>query len=132
MDVKLLMDTFGVPAVGQVVKYADIAAVLRVDVRSNRWRTVTWQWRKQLEADPHNILLQAEDGCQFRVMNPSQRIYSALSTQRNGFKQIFRGSSIAARTEASDLTEEERRKRDHALGVPAKLRLAQLTAPKDI
>jgi hypothetical protein len=47
-------------------------------------------------------------------------------------RKIYKSSAVAATTDASKLTEEQRRIRDHLRDIPAKLRLAELTAPKQI
>lgn len=130
-EVKMLMDKFGTPNVGEEIQYSEIAVAIMCDVRSSRWKSVTDAWRRCLERDPHNVVLICQDKRKFVVASNSDRIYLARKKQKSGAKAIMRGSNLAVRTNNDGLSDEERKMKDHATMLTAKLRLAELTAPKD-
>jgi hypothetical protein len=130
-DVKELIDRIGIPSVGDTIAYDLVEEIIGSPYDSNRWTSVTQAWRKKLIDDPYNIYLIA-DKPNFRVATNSERVNVARGKQRTGARAIARGAVLAQRTDKTGLSEEEKKQRDYSIGVVARLRLAELTAPKDV
>jgi hypothetical protein len=122
-DVEKLIATLGIPTVGAVISYKDIADVLALDFSESRFRTVTNAWRGQLYRQ-HNLLLDAVARVGFKVLDGSQRITFSSKRFKRGLKGIRRAGDVASKTAVAGLTPDELKARDHVASVATSLQLA--------
>lgn len=127
MDVRALLEQFGVPTEGQIIAYEQVAEVIRCRPRSGRFKSVTDRWRNRLKRE-HNIYLRAKDG-QFTVLDPSARVDLGSSYLRRAGRTLRRGHVVVESTDRNRLTKEERAQADHILMTTASaLQAARLQA----
>lgn len=129
-DVQRLIDTFGVPAEGDIITWQAIEEVIKCRRRSNRFGTVVAAWRNKLEAE-HARWLRTERGVGLVGANPSERIAEATGWTRQGTRKIARAGALAAATPAHRLTAEEQRVRTHYLLAAPVVQAALVPQPKE-
>lgn len=115
IDVRALVEAFGVPADGDVIRYDAVADVIKCPVKSSRWKTVTDAWRRKLWK-LHNVVMRAGDG-QFAVMPPDARVDHGGDRLRRGFRQFSKAHSVVASTDLSGLSDEMRAQADHVKNI---------------
>jgi hypothetical protein len=125
-DVDKLFDKIGIPAVGTVIPYASVSAVIGCERDSSRFQSVVKAWRKRL-FNAHNLILDTVANTGFVVLGNSQRVAFSANRFKQGLRRIRRSASIAAKTDSAGLAPEEVRARDHIVGVGAKLQLVAAT-----
>lgn len=129
VDVRALHDTFGVPTEGQRIPYEDIAGVIGVEPRSNRWMTVVTAWRKRLIRE-HNVYLLARDGALIG-MAPEQRVDLGSGKLRTGVRMFRRAHDVVSGTDRTRLSSEQKAQADHVQMVSASvIQSARLSARK--
>ena len=69
-DVQLLLEKFPGLRVGDRVPYVDVQAVINVAPGSNRWRSITDQWRKRLR--DKSLVVECENGEAFYIATADQ------------------------------------------------------------
>lgn len=131
IDVRRLLEAFGIPAIGQLLTYDQISGALGLDRQSWRWHTVTGAWRKRLYRE-HNLVLSAIAKTGFKVEDSRGRVGVSASKYRGGLRRIAAASIMAARTDRAELTPEESAACDHIQNTGAALRLAAATAARQI
>lgn len=130
VDVRLLSDKFGVPAVGSLVEYAQIEEVLKIRRGSSRFQTVTRAWRDKLERD-HNLLTKAVPNKGFRIADPSERADMIGRKFKSHLRGIKKSGARAVLTPREGLSSDAVRTMDHVGNTAATLVLhAQLAARK--
>ncbi len=131
IDVDKLMDLFKRFKEGDIIPYTDVESVGSITRNTGRYGSVVSAWRRRLMREA-NALLIAVPNEGYRIAPPAERMtYSAAQTFQ-GRKRILRGSAVASATDPARLNEEHRKLRDHLQALPARLRLAELTAPKQL
>jgi len=130
-DVRKLVEIYGVPKVGDEFPYQQIADALGVPIKSYRFRTVTWAWRKLLDRQ-HNLIVGAVQARGFVVLDNQQRVTFSAVRFKRGLKAVRRGSCVASRTDTAGLTPEERRSRDHIVATGSMLQLAAATEARKL
>lgn len=130
-DVTKLLKTFGVPKVGDEFTYEHIAETIGVPIKSYRFRTVTWAWRKILDKQ-HNLIVGAVQARGFVVLDNKQRVTFSAVRFKRGLKAVRRGSCVASRTDTAGLTPEECRSRDHIVATGSMLQLAAATEARKL
>lgn len=117
IDVRALMETFGVPAVGTTMSYERVAEIIHVAPRSGRFKTVTDAWRRRLR-DDHNVYTSARDGA-FSVRTAPERVDHGAAKARGVVRAAAAAHNEVARTDRSQLTTEQRQQADHVQMVTA-------------
>lgn len=105
-EVELLNDKFGVPEPGTMITYGEVEETIGREHGSNRWRSVTGRWRRELQKC-HNIIMEAVPNEGFQALTPSGRVRHSESKIRSGTRSIRRGLIVASRTDTRELGEEE-------------------------
>jgi hypothetical protein len=113
VDVRVLRDTYGVPAVGWSADYADVATLINVSERSHRFRTVTNRWRHQLRRE-HNVYIAAKDG-QFFALSSPERIDHGSAKLRTAVRSARQAHTVVGATDRSGLSDEQKARADHIL-----------------
>lgn len=122
--------------VGDTVPYADIEALIHVNRRSHRFRTVTTAWRRKHERATGDIVgCNIEHQC-FEVLDPSKRVGLAEGKLKTSARAARRSMRVASGTPNEGLTPEELAMRDHIVRRSGAMRIAYeaekrrlLTAP---
>jgi hypothetical protein len=128
-DVKRMIDKFGVPKEGTLIRYEQIEKVIGIEKATHRFRTVIHAWRKRMHAD-HNVVFIAVENQGLKAADPSERVTAASGKVRMGFRCIRRGSVIARTTDVVRLDATERRACEKLAEIDAKVLLAGVTAAK--
>ena len=121
-DVIRLVNAFGVPSETDPIRYEEAARVIGSPVRSNRFRTVTTAWRKQVKA-AHGVLVMARDGA-FRARKPGERISFGKSKTRSSVRAAGVALDAVMGADRSRLTDVERADADKVQRVASSLRFA--------
>lgn len=131
IEVKQLADKFGVPKTGQVVKYEEISAVIGCQRTDSRWQSVVTAWRKKLERES-NVIMKAIENIGFEALTASGRVEFSAKVFKQAIRRTGRAANIAAKTNRSELNEEQRKVCDHIQNTGASLRLAAAQASRQI
>lgn len=122
-DVEKLIAKIGIPEIGRLISYSEIAETISVEFGQSRFRTVSDAWRGQLYRQ-HNLVLEAVAKTGFRVLDGSQRITHSSKRFKRGLKGIRRAGDIASKTSVVGLSPDELKARDHVASVATSLQLA--------
>lgn len=98
-DVQLLMETWPSMNIGDRIDYSKVAEVLKIEIGSNRWKSITDQWRKRLRE--RGLVVECEAGNAFYVASANQisaATYGVLKTIGKRAKR-HRGKLAVARPE---------------------------------
>jgi len=114
-----------------LIPYDDIEQAIGFEKKSNRFRSVVTSWKKRLMREK-NIFLVCEPNIGYRLAPPDLRVEEAAQRVTYGRRLIMRASTLAATTDRARLSEDKLRLHDHLITLPARLRLAELTAPKEL
>lgn len=131
IDVDKLMELFKNYTEGDVIAYTDIVAIIGHGRNSHRYGSVVAQWRKRLMRE-ENALLISSMNVGYRIATAPERIEYSAGQVFSGKRRIMRGSAVAGSTDSAKLDAEGKKLREHILTLPARLRLAELTAPRAI
>lgn len=103
-DLRKLADAIGVPVVGQNISHQEVEDCLGHKRDSNRYRTVTTHWRRDLLRD-HDVDLEAVPGVGFRVMSAAERVSTGKKGVQQGTRKVLRSITRAdlVRTEDPQL-----------------------------
>lgn len=116
-DITRLLDKFGIPKSGDLIRYADIAATIGAEWKTTRFDAVVGDlhrgWRGQLMRD-HNIdTVRDPDAQAVRVLTAPERI----TVGESDFKATVRkGRRTAIRVQVipdEGLSDEQKKRRDH-------------------
>lgn len=130
-DVDRLRKAFGVPAIGQLIKYDEIESVLNLLRSTFRFQTVVSAWRKALYSE-NNCFTQAVLRVGIVVLNPDERIQTSRHGVRRAYRLTGRAVRLAEKTDVSEASPEAKANRIHILDLGARIRLAHATKPKEI
>lgn len=122
VDVRALREAFGVPAEGAPITYEQVADVIHVAPGTARFRTVTNAWRSGLWRE-YGLLVVCSMKT-FSVAPPPTRVDVATSKLRSSVKGLRKSGAIAAGTDTSRLTAEQRARHDHTAHVVSHLEAA--------
>jgi hypothetical protein len=129
IEVDQLMDIMSSYAETDVISYSQIEKVTGPRHQC-RAMTIIGAWKKRAMRE-RNILLVAEPRIGYRLADPTQRINYSGAMATAGRRRLMRSATIAAATAADRLDDEQRKTREHIMTIPVRLRLAELTAPKN-
>jgi hypothetical protein len=119
-EVKLLRSHFGLPVHGQVIAHEDCEAVLGLDRKSSRYKTVIHAWRSSLKRSD-NIEFIALPGEGFRVLFDDERVEVHISGVSRGIRKIDRSARALASVPRDALSDPVRAQADNAQVVLAKM-----------
>lgn len=89
MDVRRLNEAFPDLEEGDEISHSDIEALLELDHKSSRYRTVTSAWRRAMLND-HNIEIGAVAGAGFRCLTPGERVSGGIKGVKIGTRKQMR------------------------------------------
>lgn len=89
IDVRKLVDVFGVPDVGTEITHEQVEACIGLKRTQTRYRTVTLAWRGSLLRE-HNVDLSAERGTGFRALAPDERVSAGVVGVQSGVRKQMR------------------------------------------
>ena len=130
-DVKKLKYAFPELKPGDVIPYAKISSLIGVQRTDNRWRTVVSSWRRFLFTDLH-IQLVAQNSSEFVVADDSRKIAVSTGMVASANRKYRKAGILAQVTDSANLTDDERKAKDHIIRISAAMRLAAATAPKQL
>ena len=110
-EMKMLRERFGVPDPG-LIPYSEIEEVISEKTQSNRFRTVTDRWRRELERE-HNVITEAEASEGIRVLTAAERVDFSARHLRSITRHAVRTHNRTLTTPTEDLDDLQRRKLDH-------------------
>jgi hypothetical protein len=116
--------------IGKFIQYDTISSLIGSKYGTSRWRTVTFTWRERMRREFNIIFLAGEK--KFTVTDSKTRLDLCSRKVATGKRCIMKASEIASSTNKKFLSEDEKKLCDHIATLPGKLRLAELTAPKEI
>ncbi len=114
---------------GELVSKTEIEDAIGCEIRSSRGGGIVAAWKRRAFRE-RNIFLVAAPREGYRVADPSERVASSASLIAAGRRRIVRAAVVAETTDHARLDEEGRKLREHIKTIPARLRLAELCAPK--
>ncbi|CUW38817.1 protein of unknown function [Magnetospirillum sp. XM-1] len=94
--------------VGMVIPYHDVAGLLGVSVNSKRFRTVTWRWRRRVEAETDSLVIGVEKGVGFKVLSASEKLDASVAKLGSAVKAARRSYSLSGRVSVTEISQEER------------------------
>lgn len=113
IDVRAIIEKWGVPSEGVPISYEEIAALIKVPVASCRFKTVTGAWRRRLRRE-HDIYLLARHGA-FTVRDPVQRVEFGSLKIRTGARAFRTAVKVVVTTDRKRLSNQHLAEADHVL-----------------
>lgn len=111
-DVKALLQAITNLEPGKVVEHAEIEAVIKVDRRKSRYRTVVDAWRARLLRE-QNVDLQARAGVGFVVLTEEERVGASVRDYGSGARKMGRSVRRIGRVRVEQLEPADQRKVEH-------------------
>jgi hypothetical protein len=116
-DVKRLLEAFPDIKPGDTVRYTDVAAIIQVDPKSSRFRSVTFTWRKRLYRDK-NLLFTCDRGLGFRAYTPMERSSAGTKEVDHKLRGVVRASTdVVDRVDTTKMSEAELATHTHRVRV---------------
>jgi hypothetical protein len=131
LEVDKLMELIDGKDEGFLAPWPEVESIIGSSRNTNRALTVIKAWKARAFRE-RNIALVSVPGSGYRIAAPDERVTVSASMVMAGKRRIVKAATLAATTDGNRLNEEGRRTREHLMGIPARLRLAELTAPKAI
>jgi hypothetical protein len=131
IDVDRIISELGVPEPGEVIKYKALEYLLGIKRDQNRFKSVVTAWRRRMER-LHNLLFTAVVNEGYQCLSSSGRVTVASGLYKHALRRVGRAATVAAKTDRTGLTEDEKRACDHVQNTGAQLRLAAATAARQI
>lgn len=123
IEVDRLMTKFGVPKEGEKITWQQVAEVISVPPRTNRFVSVVQAWRRLLFRE-HNTYMTCDGDNAIYAADPDTRVTKSAHKVANSRRAIARAILVTYQTDASRLSETKLRVREHLLKTGDKLRLA--------
>lgn len=130
VEVDALMEIAEAYGEGETIPYDQIETAIKVGRRTSRGGSIIGAWKKRMFREK-NCLLLADNGKGYRKADPKERISNSSALVSAGRRRIVRAATVASLTPAHRLDDEGRKLREHIQAIPARLRLAELCAPKN-
>ena len=111
-DIRKLMESFGVPEIGSVIKYEQMAVAIATDPQSHRFRGVLTAWLRRLLRE-HNVEGRALRGIGIEFMVPNERVDEGARRSRLNARQLGRITRKVGMVPAADLDALHLQIRDH-------------------
>lgn len=125
-DVDRLRQVFGVPEVGNLIRYDAIEDAIGCKRQSDRFKTVVWAWRRAMKSE-HRVIMAADPGKGLVRLDDDGKAELACAMDTRGFRQVRRAFGVAQITDRSRLSDDNRRALDHLDRRNASIRLALAT-----
>jgi hypothetical protein len=123
-DVRMLIERYGVPAVGTLIPYGELEELLHCQRDRPRFYTVTHRWRAHLLRD-HNVATGCDGtGVGIKVLSPDERVSTGRSKTRGAVRMLRRATNLVETTDRAQLSAEMRAEADHLLRCNGALLLA--------
>jgi len=103
---------------GMTIKHEELERVTGLKRDTNRYRTVITRWRKRVTRETGIELrgdLRADIGIGIRVLSASEQLEFSGDLDHRAGSRIRHSHRAVANIDDSDLTEEERRTKDHRI-----------------
>jgi len=113
-DVKLIRNNWPDLPEGLAISYNDIARLLGIDAKSNRFLTVTTRWRSILFQEK-NIVIGCRAGYKFVVLSPEGRVDLGARKIKTGMRIVRKSHRILVYTDRSRLSREGQAILDHSV-----------------
>lgn len=113
-DVTKLIESVGTPTRGSVVTYEQIEAILGMDRRSSRFRTVVSSWRRRVLRET-GVNATCEMNVGFRFQDAASQAMVVGHGLRKGMRTIFRAAVVSDHVKPELLSDHDRSRRDQAL-----------------
>lgn len=117
---------------GQIIPYSEVESILQERQNTNRYRSVTNKWRKQVEEET-GVMIGVERGEGFKVLQENEKLDLSSSKLRTAKRASRRAYEVGSLVEPSRLTEDEKKKLDFNTNKAAKIMaLAQVRSNKKL
>lgn len=113
-DLDKLLQAFGKPEEGRVIRHEEIEAALGMRRGTSRYRAVLGKWRRKL-VELHNVQLGLLVNVGYKALLPDERIDDSLGQFKRGARRIKEGVKRAASTHPDDLDPLHRARREHLI-----------------
>lgn len=113
-DVKKLMEHYGTPEAGKLISYDELSEVLGIHRDKNRFKTVLYKWRKEMEEE-RNVVFVAEAGKGLRRLKEPDRVDYAAKELGWASKRTIRAHRRATLIKPEELDEHSRKRLDHVI-----------------
>jgi hypothetical protein len=127
-DVDKLMQLTQQKVEGDLITRSEIEAIVG-DAGETRLRTVISAWKRRAFREL-NVFLVADPTLGYRLADPKERISCSAGLVTAGRRRIMKAAIVAEATPPNELDENGNKLRDHIRTIPARLKLAQLCAPR--
>jgi hypothetical protein len=131
IDVRRLLDRFGVPKPGTIITYKEIGAVLKLSHKDSRFWSVTCAWRNQLWRQ-NNRVSSAIPNEAFEFLDSHQRVAFTEKKAKEGIRKVVKASQIAVATDRSELSSDEIKTLDHIAFLGPAFKLAEATKAREL
>lgn len=106
-DVDLLIREIGVPEEGSEVRKDDIAKLLRISTKSQRFGTVIACWKGRL-FDAHNVVMVPTFKGSWVAAAPEDKITEAVRLRKQAVGRLTKAVTVAASADTKRLSSESR------------------------
>lgn len=122
-DVRKLMEHYGIPTPGTIIRHDEIETVIGSPWRSNRYRGVVEAWRRRLYRTL-NVDTGAETGIGIKVLNNSDRIEASKGHLKRGTIQYRLGAQRVSTVNRLELSPIEKIQADRVQEVSTRMYMA--------
>lgn len=113
-DVRKLQERFGVPEVGEIIRYEALAKVVDAEPGTGRFRGVVDAWLRRLLRE-HNVEAKTLRGVGFEFMTPNERVDEGARRSRLNARQLGRITRKVGMVPSSELDPLHLQIQDHIL-----------------
>lgn len=128
-EVDALMEVLSNHTEGDVIAYEAIEKATATSKETNRGRAIIASWKRRAMRE-RSVLLVAIPGNGYEVADSAGKLTFGASEVKSANRKIVRAGVVAETADPAKLDDEGRRLRDHLRTLQARLRLAELMAPK--
>ena len=105
---------------GDMIAYSQIGEVINAEYGTNRFRSVTNRWRREVTRET-NIILGPEPKKGFVVLSESKKVDLSGSKLRSAARAATQSYMVAARVNIHELSEKEKVRYDHLVNTSSKI-----------
>lgn len=109
-DVKKLRDAYPAEKLvkGTLILYQDVEKVLNLSRKSDRFRTVTNRWRREIERETRSVVIGTKPGEGFTVLSEHEKVGLSTSKLQSSVRHARRSLIVTTRVDVKDLSEDDR------------------------
>ncbi|MEM1345748.1 MAG: hypothetical protein AAGI34_14375 [Pseudomonadota bacterium] len=93
---------------GDLIRYSDVAAVLRIDPNSRRFWSVTRRWRMLVEQETGRVVLGCRHGVGFEVLDNTGKLDLSHAKLATAARAARRAAKVSATVDMATLSSEEK------------------------